>query len=273
VQLTIPEQFVSAIGVGQSVAFVVDAYADRQFEGKVQYVSPTLQADQRALTVEAVVPNPKGELKPGLFATARLEQQARTPGIVVPTSAVQTSGGTSRVFVVSGDHVEERIRHHRPDDRRLDRSGEGIEGRRARGDEERAAARGRHEGFVIGLTVVVRAVRPAFRCSHAMACGTVRQATGLRDRAHPVAHRHRRVLVHAPRVDRFPKIDFPTITVTTVQPGAAPEQIETEITDKIEEASTRSAGSTTSGRSPLKASRRSSSRSSSTRTRTSPHRK
>src|SRR5881628_1184244 len=37
-------------------------------------------------------------------------------------------------------------------------------------------------------------------------------------------------------VDRFPKIDFPTVTVTTLQPGAAPEQIETEITDKIEEA-------------------------------------
>src|SRR5437867_3642974 len=37
-------------------------------------------------------------------------------------------------------------------------------------------------------------------------------------------------------VDRFPKIDFPTILVTTVQPGAAPEQVETEITDKIEEA-------------------------------------
>src|SRR5436309_3301666 len=37
-------------------------------------------------------------------------------------------------------------------------------------------------------------------------------------------------------VDRFPKVDFATITVTTVQPGAAPEQIETEVTDKIEEA-------------------------------------
>src|SRR5215217_6590844 len=37
-------------------------------------------------------------------------------------------------------------------------------------------------------------------------------------------------------VDRFPKIDIPTIVITTVQPGAAPEQIETEITDKIEEA-------------------------------------
>src|SRR4029453_14822645 len=37
-------------------------------------------------------------------------------------------------------------------------------------------------------------------------------------------------------VDRFPKIDIPTIVITTVQPGAAPEQIETEVTEKIEEA-------------------------------------
>jgi len=37
-------------------------------------------------------------------------------------------------------------------------------------------------------------------------------------------------------VDRFPKVDIPTVVVTTVQPGAAPEQIETEVTDKIEEA-------------------------------------
>src|SRR5260221_2805874 len=37
-------------------------------------------------------------------------------------------------------------------------------------------------------------------------------------------------------VDQFPKIDFPRVIVTTIQPGAAPEQIETEISDKIEEA-------------------------------------
>ena len=36
-------------------------------------------------------------------------------------------------------------------------------------------------------------------------------------------------------VDRFPNVDIPTISVTTRLPGAAPEQIETEITDKIEE--------------------------------------
>ena len=37
-------------------------------------------------------------------------------------------------------------------------------------------------------------------------------------------------------VDLFPKIDFPTVTVTVLNPGASPEEIETEITEKIEEA-------------------------------------
>jgi multidrug efflux pump subunit AcrB len=37
-------------------------------------------------------------------------------------------------------------------------------------------------------------------------------------------------------VDRFPKVDFPTIVISTVLTGAAPEEIETDITDKIEEA-------------------------------------
>src|ERR1700686_3914095 len=35
-------------------------------------------------------------------------------------------------------------------------------------------------------------------------------------------------------VDLFPKIDLPTITITVINPGASPQEIETEITDKIE---------------------------------------
>jgi len=109
VKLTIPEQFIAVVGTGQTVGFVVDAYPGRTFEGKVRYVSPALQAEQRALTMEAVVPNTTGELKPGLFATARIEQPARTPAILVPAASVQTTSGTGRVFVVDGDRVEERI--------------------------------------------------------------------------------------------------------------------------------------------------------------------
>jgi RND family efflux transporter MFP subunit len=109
VELTVPEQFVSAMGTGQPVSFQVDAYPNRTFEGKVRFVSPSLETAQRALTVEAIVPNPGGELKPGLFASALIEQPTKTPGVLVPLASVQTTAGTSRVFVVNGDRVEERL--------------------------------------------------------------------------------------------------------------------------------------------------------------------
>src|SRR5262245_26298616 len=37
-------------------------------------------------------------------------------------------------------------------------------------------------------------------------------------------------------VDRFPNVDFPTIAVITRLPGAAPKEVESEISSKIEEA-------------------------------------
>jgi multidrug efflux pump subunit AcrA (membrane-fusion protein) len=109
VQLTVPEQFVSAVKTGAPVAFQVDAFPGREFRGTVRYVSPALEATRRALTIEAVVPNQSGDLKPGLFATARIEQPEKTPAVMVPADAVQTTAGTSRVFVINGDKAEERI--------------------------------------------------------------------------------------------------------------------------------------------------------------------
>jgi RND family efflux transporter MFP subunit len=108
-RLTVPEQFVSAVAPGEPIKFEVDAYPNRQFEGRIEYVSPSLQPDQRALTVEAVVPNAKNELKPGLFATARIQQPKAMPGVLVPAAALQTTSGTTRAYIVSGDRIEERV--------------------------------------------------------------------------------------------------------------------------------------------------------------------
>jgi membrane fusion protein (multidrug efflux system) len=109
IALTVPEQFVADVTVGQPVTFTVDAFAGRTFEGKVRYVSPSLRVDQRALTIEAVVPNSNGELKPGMFATALIQQPKKVPALMVPAAAVRNVAGTNRVFVISGDHVDERI--------------------------------------------------------------------------------------------------------------------------------------------------------------------
>jgi RND family efflux transporter MFP subunit len=109
VQLTVPEQFSAEVAVGRPVSFEVDASPGQTFTGQVRYVSPALEANSRTLVVEAVVPNDSGTLRPGAFATARIEQASRSPGVMVPAAAVRTVTGTSRVFVVSADRVEERI--------------------------------------------------------------------------------------------------------------------------------------------------------------------
>jgi RND family efflux transporter MFP subunit len=109
VELTVPEQYVSAVAVGRAVNFEVDAYPKESFTGEVRYVSPSVTASTRALTLEAVVPNGHGRLKPGFFATAQIEEAQPRPGILVPPAAVRTVAGTARVFVISGDRAEERV--------------------------------------------------------------------------------------------------------------------------------------------------------------------
>lgn len=108
VALTVPEALVSRVAVEQPVRVRVDAYPDRVFTGAVRHVSPALSANQRALTVEAILPNEDGLLKPGLFATADLVLPAE-PALLVDARAVQQAGSTARVFVVAGDRLEERI--------------------------------------------------------------------------------------------------------------------------------------------------------------------
>lgn len=109
VELTVPEQYVSAVAVGRAVTFEVDANPGETFTGQVRYVSPSVTAATRALTLEAIVPNTAGRLKPGFFATARIEEALKRPGILVPAAAVRTIAGTARVFVIAGDRAEERI--------------------------------------------------------------------------------------------------------------------------------------------------------------------
>ena len=110
VELTVPEQYLSLVKTGQLVRLTVDAYPNEIFTASVRFVSPALKPDQRALTVEAVAKNADGRLKPGLFATALLQQPDPAPALLVPATSVETVAGTSRVYVIAADNkVEERI--------------------------------------------------------------------------------------------------------------------------------------------------------------------
>jgi RND family efflux transporter MFP subunit len=109
IELTIPEGAVAAVRKGQKVSFSVQSYPDRQFEGTIAYIGPAVRADSRALVVEAIVPNPKALLQPGLFATARIELPAARPSVVVPVAAVKNEGGVFKLFVAKNGRAEARI--------------------------------------------------------------------------------------------------------------------------------------------------------------------
>lgn len=109
IELSVPQQHLTAVQPGQTVTLSVDALPDREFTATVRYVSASVQRDTRSLTVEAVVPNPDGSLRPGLYASARLQTGGTQTVTVVPAEAVRTSAGVSRVFVVAAGRIEERV--------------------------------------------------------------------------------------------------------------------------------------------------------------------
>jgi RND family efflux transporter MFP subunit len=107
--LTVPQQNIGCIQRGQTVRFEVDSFPNRTFEGKVEFITPTVNSDTRSLMVEAVVDNRSGLLRPGLFATAELQLAEQQAKIFVPATAVQRMDEVARVFVVRDGLAREQV--------------------------------------------------------------------------------------------------------------------------------------------------------------------
>jgi RND family efflux transporter MFP subunit len=107
--LTVPQQSIGSIQPGQMVRFHVDSFPDRTFEATVRLIAPVVTNDTRSMVVDAMVPNPKGELRPGLFATAELVLAKKGTAMFVPAAAVQKMGEVARVFVLRDGVAREQV--------------------------------------------------------------------------------------------------------------------------------------------------------------------
>jgi Cu(I)/Ag(I) efflux system membrane fusion protein len=70
--------------------------------GRVAFIDPTLAADTRTGNVRVEVPNPRGDLKPGMFVDVTLDV-ALGRKLAIPESAVLPTGERRVVFVDLGD--------------------------------------------------------------------------------------------------------------------------------------------------------------------------
>jgi len=90
------------VKVGQTARMSLTYQAGEELTGEVAYVYPTLDHKSRTLRVRLEFPNPGLKLKPGMFATVRIQTQARPDALVVPTESIIHSGEEEIVFLALG---------------------------------------------------------------------------------------------------------------------------------------------------------------------------
>ena len=108
-RFSVSERDVGKMKVGQDVLVKVDAFPDREFAGKVNIVFPSLEEKTRTLSIEALVPDKEGVLKPGLFARIILYTGGMKDTVVVPNTALLYEGDQIRVYIVEEEKAKERI--------------------------------------------------------------------------------------------------------------------------------------------------------------------
>lgn len=86
-----------------TIRVVLEDGTDYPLEGKLLFSDLTVDSTTGQVTLRAEVPNPKGELLPGLYVRVKLEQAQATNAITVPQQAVTRTQQGDTVSVVDKD--------------------------------------------------------------------------------------------------------------------------------------------------------------------------
>jgi Cu(I)/Ag(I) efflux system membrane fusion protein len=95
----VPEQDIGKLRRGDTAQVTVEAYPGRMFEGKVDFIYPTLNEMTRTGQVRIVLRNADGALKPSMYAHVQITVGKAARMLTVPTSAVIDSGTQQTVLV------------------------------------------------------------------------------------------------------------------------------------------------------------------------------
>ncbi|MDR2872333.1 MAG: efflux RND transporter periplasmic adaptor subunit [Xanthomonadaceae bacterium] len=102
IELSVDESDIGQVKVGQNVAFTVDAFPNRRFDGRVEQVRLSATTANNVVTFPVIVTvdNSDGILLPGLTVNAEIEVSKREDVLKVANSALRykpADGGTAAV--------------------------------------------------------------------------------------------------------------------------------------------------------------------------------
>ncbi|HXZ49703.1 MAG TPA: efflux RND transporter periplasmic adaptor subunit [Usitatibacter sp.] len=102
VNLDIPEALAGAVVPGAPIRATVPAYPGETFAGRVSAVLPEVNPATRTLRARVELANPRGKLKPGMFATVSIAPRESRDAVLVPSESVIVTGERSIVVVDRG---------------------------------------------------------------------------------------------------------------------------------------------------------------------------
>jgi len=88
VEYAVPEKYVSLLKQGQAVTVMSASYPDDVFSGKLSFISPTINVDNRSIALYANIDNSHAMLKAGMFVNVMLELGQEEDALVVPVRSL-----------------------------------------------------------------------------------------------------------------------------------------------------------------------------------------
>jgi RND family efflux transporter MFP subunit len=104
VMVQVPQDVAPSIRVGVAAKLAVREYPGRQFDGVVSRAAGALDDATRTMTTEVRVPNPKGELLPGMYVRAALSLAAPHRLYEVPSTALYNDSQGTRVALLTAEN-------------------------------------------------------------------------------------------------------------------------------------------------------------------------
>jgi RND family efflux transporter MFP subunit len=109
VQAEVPEHFANSFRVGAGARMTFDAAPGDTIRATISFTGSTVSPINRSLTVEILVPNEHGKLKPEMIAKVLLERESKANAIMISENVIQLVDRDRQiVFVEKGGKAEER---------------------------------------------------------------------------------------------------------------------------------------------------------------------
>jgi membrane fusion protein, multidrug efflux system len=103
--VNVPQVYATTLAPGQEAVVFRPEDPLRQFSGKVTRTANALDPNTRTLLTQVDVPNPKDELRPGMYLQVKFVAERNTPSVLIPSAALVTLKDGTKVALLGDDNT------------------------------------------------------------------------------------------------------------------------------------------------------------------------